>query len=406
MGTFLPAPRRAHYFSFLFTVGLILTGCSKETSQGAGAPGGPGGMAPPVAVAPAVLKQIQEADEFSARLEATETVEIRPRVNGTIEKVHFREGQEVRRGDLLFSIDPRPFQAELARAEAQWAAARSQAELAKAELARVQKLLELKAVSQQEFDQLTSGLRNADANVKAADAAVASARLNVEYAQIRAPISGRVSRANVTAGNLVGNAEPILTTLVSLDKVYAYFDASEETYLKYVKAARNSKSSATTATAVQMALSNDTGFPHEGRIDFIDNRLNPQTGAIRLRAVFNNNQRQFTPGLFARVRLSGKGQYQAVLTPDRAIGTDQNRRFVFVIGADGKPESRPVQLGALVDGMRVISSGLKAGELVVVNGLQRIRPGMPVSPQKLEVDARGMPIEPAPANNAPTKAAK
>jgi RND family efflux transporter MFP subunit len=373
----------------------VLSGCDRTRAEG-----GPGGFGPPpVSVAPAVAREVQAFDEFTGRLEATETVDIRPRVAGALTQVHFREGQLVKRGDALFTIDPRPFAAEAARAEAQLAAARTQAQLAASEVARVQKLLDLKAISTQEYDQLTASSRSADSNLKAADAALTSARLNLEYAYIRAPISGRVSRANVTAGNLVSVGETVLTTIVSQDKVYAYFDASEQTYLKYVRAARDGTrpSSRESKNPVLMGLANEQGYPHKGAVDFVDNRLNPTTGAMRGRAVFDNSQGLFTPGLFARLKLIGSGSFNAVLTPDRAIGTDQDKRFVLVVGENNVAQFRPVKLGVVIDGMRVIESGLKAGELVVVNGLQRVQPGMLVTPQKLEVDGSGMPIEPPPA---------
>ncbi|TAG71902.1 MAG: efflux RND transporter periplasmic adaptor subunit, partial [Burkholderiales bacterium] len=322
---------------------------------------------------------------------------------GTIERVHFKEGQGIRKGELLFSIDARPFRAELARAEAQLAAAQTQLELSKTEFDRAQKLLEIKAISRQEFDQLQSATRSSDANIRAAQAALQAARLNVEFAQIRAPISGRVSRANVTAGNLVGNAEPVLTTIVSQDKVFAYFDASESTYLKYAKAARESVRSGVRAPAnsVLIGLASEPGYPHKGAIDFIDNRLNPLTGAIRARAVFDNSSGEFTPGLIARVKLLGSGSYSAVMVPDRAIGTDQDKKFVLVVGGDNLAGFREVKLGALQEGMRVVASGVKAGEMVIVDGLQRVRPGMPVTAQKVALDQNGAPLAPGGASAPP-----
>lgn len=402
----LPPPLRSTRAAALLfsSFALLLGGCGRsDSAQAAGPP-----PAPAVSVAPAVERQIQEFDEFTGRLEATETVDVRPRVGGTIERVHFKEGQSVKKGDLLFTIDARPFRAELARAEAQLAAAQTQSDLAKTEFARAQKLLDIKAISKQEFDQLQSGTRSSDANILAAQAVVQAARLNVEYATIRSPIAGRISRANVTAGNLVGNAEPVLTTIVSQQKVYAFFDASEQTYLKYVKAARDGTraSSRENANPVLMGLANEQGYPHKGVIDFVDNRLNPQTGAIRARAVFDNAKGEFTPGLFARIKLIGSGSYQAVLVPDRAIGTDQDKKFVLVVGTDNVAQFREVKLGALQDGMRVIASGVKAGDAVIVDGLQRVRPGMPVAAQKLAVDSNGMPLPPsAPAapGGAPPK---
>ena len=366
-------------------VALLLAACGQKP-DGAGGHGGP----PPVSVAPATQREVQEFDEFTARLEAPDTVEVRARVAGTVEAVRFKEGQVVRKGDPLFSIDARAFKAEVARAEAQIAALKTQADLARADLARSEKLVSVNAVSQQEIDQLRSALRSAEANQKAAEAALVQARLNVEYANVTAPVSGRTSRANVTPGNLVGVGDPVLTSVVSSDKVYAYFDASEATYLKYMRSAKPVQ------TAVQMGLSNEQGYPHTGKLDFVDNRLNPATASIRVRAVFDNKAGQFTPGLYARVKLGGSGSYPGVVVPDRAITTDQTRKIVLIVGANNIVQPRAVTPGALIDGMRVVD-GVKAGELVVVDGLLRAFPGAPVTPQVLKVDDKGMPLPAAPA---------
>ena len=378
---------------------IVLAGCQSKADTPPPGAFGP----PPVSVAPAAQRQVQELDEFTGRLEAPESVDVRSRVTGYIKAVHFRDGQEVKKGDLLFTIDPDPYVAELDKARAQLASAQTQVELARADEARGQKLIDVKAISQQEYDQLTSGTRNAEANVKAAQAAVEAAQLNVGYTQIRAPIAGRVSRANpaATVGNLVNISDPVLTTIVSLDKVYAYFDAGEDAFLKYVRLDREGSrpSSRTHANPVLMGLADDDGYPHHGVMDFVDNRLNPLTGAIRARAVFDNTDRRFTPGLFARIKLIGSGTYSAVVTPDTAIGTDQSKKFVLVVGKDNKAEFREVHLGALINGMRVIRNGLNPGELVVVDGLQRVRPGTPVTPEKLQEDEAGMPIQPAPKTN-------
>lgn len=372
----------------------LLAGCNRSEAQGGGAP-----MAPPVSAAPAVARDVTLYEEFSGRIEAVESVELRSRVAGTLQTVHFRDGQELKRGAPMFTIDPRPFEAERSRADAQLVAARNAAALADTELVRTRKLIEQKAVSQQEADQAETAARNAQSAVKAAEAALAAARLNVEYTQIRAPIAGRASRANVTAGNLVGVGEPVLTTLVAQDKVHAWFDVSEQAWLR-VRGQLEGQG----AAKVEMALADERGFPHAGRVDFIDNRLNPATGAIRVRALFDNAERRFVPGLYARLRLAGGSARQAVLTPDRAIGTDQTKRYVFVIGPDKTAQFREVQLGALVGGMRIVSGGLKAGELVVVNGLQRVRPGAPVTAQVLAVDAQGQPVEAPPPGAAPASA--
>ena len=270
----------------------MLAGCGGPADAQGGAP-----RAPPVSVAPAVQRTITESEEFSGRLEATEYVELRPRVAGTIDKVHFVDGALVRKGDLMFTIDPRPFEAEVARAQSTLASNKAKLELAQSELVRAQKLLDSQAVSRQEVDQWTSGSRTSQADVLGAEAALRVARLNLEYTAVRAPISGRTSRANITVGNLV-NEQSVLTTIAGVSQVYAYFDGSEQTYLRFKATPSGGK-----AATVRMALANEQGFPHEGRLDFVDNRLNAQTGAIRLRASFDNSKGQFTPGLAARVRM-------------------------------------------------------------------------------------------------------
>lgn len=390
----------AHKFPPVFTWRLGLTGLALGASlvltacgKGAEAQGGP----PPaavVSVAPAVQRTVANSEEFSGRLEATDFVELRPRVAGTIDRVYFTDGATVRKGDLLFLIDPRPFDAELARAQSQLDATKARMDLAQTELGRAKTLLDSQAVSKQEFDQLTSGSRTSQADLRTAEAAVRTAQLNLAYTQVRAPIAGRVSRANITAGNLV-NEQAVLTTIAGVGRVYAYFDGSEQTYLR-LQAEKAAKPGGK-GPVVRMGLANETGHPHEGVVDFVDNRLNPQTGAIRLRASFDNSKGLFTPGLAARVVMESTADYSAVMVPDRAIGTDQTKKFVYVVGADGQPQFREVKPGALFGGMRVVQGGVKAGENVVVDGLQRIIPGMPVAPQVLQVDAQGMPIVPPPA---------
>lgn len=381
-------------------VALLLTACGQQQDQQQH--GGP----PPVTVAPAIAREVQDFDEFTARLEAPDTVEIRARVAGTLDKVHFREGQVVKKGEPLFTIDPRPFQAEVNRAEAQLAAARTAGDLSKSDLGRAEKLVAIQGVSQQEIDQLKAAVRNNEANVRAAEAAVVQARLNLEFTQVRAPVTGRSSRANVTPGNLVNIGDPVLTTLVSSDKVYAYFDASEATYLKYAAAARASGAQREAAYKVYIGLANEQGFPHEGRMDFVDNRLNPATATIRGRAVFDNKDGTFTPGLFARVKLQGTGAYTATLIPERAIGTDQSNKVVMVIGPNNIVQPRPVVPGAQFDGYRAVQ-GVKPGELVIIDGLQHAMPGAPVTPQTAKLDDKGRTVAPpqgaAPAAPAASK---
>lgn len=378
----------------LVALSALLGGCNGEAvSQPATPP------PPTVSVAPAIQREVQEFEEFTARLEAPDTVEVRARVAGALEQVHFTEGQQVAKGAMLFTIDPRPFAADVARAEAQLAAARNQAELSSSELARAEKLTSIQGVSQQELDQLRAGVRNSRSNIQSAEAALVQARLNLDFTRIRAPVAGRISRAQLTPGNLVGVGSPVLTTLVSQDRVFAYFDASEATYLKYLHLVRSGTLASPRTATVQawMGLADETGFPHQGRIDFVDNRLNPATGSIRGRAVFDNREGRFTPGLFARVKVVGSGKYQATLVADRAIGTDQTRKVVMLVGKDNVVQPREVQPGALMDGMRVVQ-GVKPGELVIVDGLQRAQPGAPVTPQVLKTDDKGLPIPAAPAS--------
>jgi RND family efflux transporter MFP subunit len=349
-----------------------------------------------VSVAPVTQRSVQTSEEFSARVEAQQTVELRSRVAGAIERVHFKEGQWVAKGALLFTIDPRPFAAEVARAQAQLASTRTAAELAKAERDRAEKLLPLRAVSLQEMDQLRAAERNAAAAEQAARAALNSAQLSLGYSRITAPVAGRMSRAEVTPGNLVGVGEPVLSTLVASDKVQVWFDASEATFLRVSQAMR----AGGPAPTVAVGLANEDGYPHTGTVDFIDNRLNPATGSIRVRAVMDNKDGRFTPGLSARVRLTSGAAAPATLVPERAIGTDQTRKIVFVVGEKNIVTPREVKLGALTDGMRVVT-GIKAGELVIVDGLQRAFPGAPVTPTVLKVDAQGMPIPAPPPPQGP-----
>jgi len=357
---------------------LVLAGCGAK----------PADPPPPPAVTAAAVpeREVTDWDEFTGRLEAVDQVEIRPRVTGYIDRVAFAEGKEVRKGEVLFEIDPRPYQAELARAEAQLAEARTGAELAAREVTRARRLVAVQAISREEYDSRVSAQAQGEASVQAAEAAVRTARLNLDWTRVRSPIAGRVSRAEVTAGNLVLAGPPtaaLLTTVMSLDPVYVYFDADERTYLKYAGLARDGTrpSSRDARTPIYLGLIDEDGqFPHKGYVDFVDNTVNPETGTIRARAVFSNKDRLFTPGLFARLKLEGSGQYRATLVVDRAVGTDQDKKYVLVLKPDSTVDYRSVQLGRLVDGLRVVTAGLKQGDEVVINGLQRVRPGMKVIP--------------------------
>jgi multidrug efflux system membrane fusion protein len=334
---------------------------------------------PPVSVAAAIEKEVIESDEFPGRVEAIEQVEVRARINGYLQSAHFKPGAEVKKGDLLFTIDPRPFEAQVAAAESQIASTRAQLELARTELARNEQMWADRATSKREFDDAATRVRTLEAQLRANEAALTTVRLNLSYTRIVAPISGRVSKAEITPGNLIQGEmppSPVLTTVVSVNPVYVSFQADESAYLKYIAGSRSG------ALAVAVGLADEDGFPHPGKLEFVDNRVDPASGTVRMRATVDNSKGRFTPGLFARVRLGDSARpRKAVLVADRAIGTDQSKRFVLVVGAENKAEYREVRIGRLADGLRVIESGLKPGEVIVVNGLQRVRPGAPVTPQ-------------------------
>ena len=363
-------------------VAFGLAGCDSANSKTQAAPAAAGG--PPISAAVVVEKQITETQEFSGRLEAVERVEIRSRVGGFITSVNFKPGSEVKKGDVLFVIDPRPFQAEMSRAEAAASSARAKADLAKLELSRAEKLLAEKAIPQRELDEKASGVKELDANVRAAQASFEAAKLNLSFTQVHAPINGRVGKAEITVGNLI-DGSAILTSVVSTDRIYASFDGDEDTYLRV--GAQSHKGAPVT---VRVGLANEEGYPHQGKLEFVDNQLDPKTGSVRMRATFANADNVLVPGLFARVQIDGgngaKDLTKAMLISERAIGTDQNRKFVFVVGADSKAEYRPVKLGPTIDGLRVVREGLKTGEKIVVNGLQRVRPGAPVTAQIVAMD--------------------
>jgi RND family efflux transporter MFP subunit len=339
---------------------------------------------PDVTVAEAIGKPVTDYNEYSGRFTAVDAAEVRPRVSGYVTKVAFPEGRFVHKGELLFKIDARPYQQDLDRAEAALTQARTRASLAESEAQRAKRLVEAQAISREEFDSRTSSLADNQAAVKAAESAVESARLNLDWTDVRAPISGRVSRAEVTLGNLVQSgpqSSTLLTTVVSQDPIYVYFDGDEQTYLEYAHrpAARRTGTAADDQNIVWVGLVNETGFPHRGRLDFVDNHVDPVTGTIKARAVFSNADGTFTPGLFARVKVPGGPKVNATLIRDAAVGTDQDKKYVLVLKPDNTVDYRPIQLGPLTDGLRVIKSGLKPGERIVVNGLQRVRPGMKVT---------------------------
>jgi RND family efflux transporter MFP subunit len=356
---------------------FILASCARN--EAAEAPQGP----PPVQAAKVLSKPVTEYDEFTGRFEAVERVEVRPRVSGYVTAARFEQGHAVKKGDILYVIDARPYQATLKHAQAELTRARTQLALASSEGERAEKLLAKRAISQEEFDARTSGSEQAAASLQAAEAAVESAALDLSFTEVRAPISGIVGRAEITAGNLVAAGQTLLTTLVSVDPIYVSFDGDERVYLKYNGLERSGelKSQRNGRNPLWAGLADEQGHPHEGVLVFLDNELDPNTGTIHARGLFKNPDRRFTPGMFARVKLIGSGRYDALLINDSAVGTDQSVKFVLKVGADNKIEYTPVKLGPLIDGLRVVREGLAANDVIVVKGLQMVRPGMPVTPQ-------------------------
>jgi membrane fusion protein, multidrug efflux system len=331
-----------------------------------------------VDVASVVSRRVIDWQTYSGRLEAVERVEIRPLVSGTLMAVHFKDGALVNKGDLLFTIDPRPYAAEVDRAQAQLQATEARAAYTAADLARGQRLLADNAIARRDFEEKQNAAREAAANQSAARAALAAAQLNLGYTRIAAPVAGQVSRAEVTVGNVVaaGGASQVLTTLVSVSRMYASFDVDEQSFLKYVNPGRVGKSG---QTAVFLGLANENGFPREGRVSSVDNRLDTSSGTIRVRAVFDNPDGVLLPGLYARVRLGGGAARDALLIDEKAVGTDQDKRFVLVVDPTDHTAYREVKLGPASDGLRVVEQGLQIGDRIVVNGLQRTRPGQAVT---------------------------
>jgi RND family efflux transporter MFP subunit len=334
-----------------------------------------------VTVAKPIAKKLTEWDEFTGRLGAVASVEVRARVSGYLQSANFKEGADVKEGDPLFLIDPRRYDAELARAKAERERAEAALELATAEAERAARLVQTKAISAEEADVKAKTRKGAEASLAAAQASVDQAKLEVDWTRVTAPISGRVGRKLVTEGNLITggpNGATILTTIVQLDPIYCYFDVDERSALKYRELARQGKRESALYHTIpaQMGLANQQGFPHEGKVDFVDNEISATTGSIKARSIFDNKDRLMSPGFFARLRIPGSGQYEAMLVRDTAIGSDQGRPFVYVVGGDGKATARSVVTGPLEDGLRIVREGLKAEDRVVINGLMAVRPGV------------------------------
>ncbi|CZV10581.1 RND family efflux transporter MFP subunit [Enterobacter cloacae] len=365
----------------------LLVGCDEGVAQNA-AP-----QAPTVSAADVVVKSISQWDSFNGRIEAVESVQLRPRVSGYIDKVNYIDGQEVKKGQVLFTIDDRTYRATLEQAQAALARAKTQASLAQSEANRTDKLVNTHLVSREEWEQRRAAAVQAQADIRAAQAAVDAAQLNLDFTKVTAPIDGRASRALITSGNLVtaGDSASVLTTLVSQKTVYVYFDVDESTYLHYQKLALSGKGAASNhqALPVEIGLVGEDGYPHQGKVDFLDNQLTPSTGTIRMRALLDNTQRQFTPGLFARVRLPGSAEFQATLIDDKAVLTDQDRKYVYVVDKESKAQRRDITPGRLADGLRIVQQGLKPGDKVIVDGLQKVfMPGMPVNAKTVAMTTR------------------
>jgi len=366
----------------LAAASLLVMGCRKSSTPPSSA-----AVTPPVSVAQPVPRKVNEWDEYTGRLASPATVEVRARVSGYIDKVHFKEGGEVKQGDLLFTIDQRPYQAAADRLKAELGAARARAELARGEAKRAEGLATTKAISTDTYETRRTSAMQAEESVHSAEAALKSAELDLEFTEVRTPISGRISNARVTEGNLVTGGSTanttLLTTVVSLDPLYCYFDADEASALRYRQMHREGKRTSAIFGPIpaEMALGNEQGFPRKGSVDFVDNQINPATGTIRARAVFPNHDQLMAPGFFARVRIPGAGEYDAVLVRDSAIGSDQGRMFVLTVDDKNVAVYRSIKTGPIVDGLRVVREGLKPTDRVIVSGLMTARPGLQVQPQ-------------------------
>jgi multidrug efflux system membrane fusion protein len=367
---------------FFFT--LILIGCGSKndtTDNKAQMP------VPNVKISQPVSQVVTEWDDYTGRIEAISSVDIRARVSGYLEKVNFIAGDQVKKGDLLFQIDPKSFVAQLNFAEAELERAKAKHELAKNDLGRAKRLFSAKAISEEEHDARTKGSQETLAAVQSAAANVATAKLNLEFTKIRAPIDGRIGRELITEGNLVGGGgadATLLTFIVSVDPVYVYVDVDERSALKYRRLAIQDGNRAR-PVPIQLAVSDEADFPHLGHIDYISPRADITTGTISLRGVLANPDDLLSPGFFARLQVRGSAPYSALLIPDRAIATDQAQRFVWVVNQDQKVEYRKVLLGTHVGQLRVITEGLKTDEWVVIEGIQKLMPSIQVNPERISL---------------------
>ena len=379
---------------------LLLTACAQQPQTTAAPP------PPKVTVSQPSSRDVVEWEEYTGRLEAAESVEVRARVNGYLQSIHFKDGVIVKKGDLLFVIDPRPYQAELERAKAELALAIARLERTEKDLARAQKLLQARAASQEEVDTRVADQRQAQESVQAARAMVNAAQLNVEFTQVRAPISGRISRYFVSVGNLINGGTTVqstlLTTIVSLDPIYCYFDADERAYLKDIRLLRGGEraNGRDGKLPAYVGLADEEAFPHQGYIDFMDNRLDPKTGTITGRVVLPNPDLLLAPGLFARVRLPSGSKYKALLLPPEAVSSDLSQQFVFVVDDQNLVQYRKVTLGPIIDGLRVVRDGIQPEDWVIVKGVQRAKTGAKVDPIKQAIPDARPPLPPTPEHTA------
>jgi len=355
----------------------LLSGCGR--SQASAPPDAAASAPPQITVAQVIARPLHHWEELTGTLQAVNVVAVHPRVSGYVDSVQFVEGARVKREQLLFQIDPRPFQLEVDRLNAELARAQSKLEFANAGRARAERLFAQNAIAREEYEQLTSAQTEAQADVASIHAQLGTARLNLDFTHVRSPIDGRVSRAIITPGNLVSSTD-VLTNVVSDDPIYAYFDTDEATYLKFAK------QDAAARSPVYLGLAGESGYPHEGKLDFLDNQVDPRSGTIRARAIFDNKDGRFTPGLFGRIKLVSRDSYDAILIDDRAIGTDLGKKYVLVLKSDDSLEYRLVDLGPDIDGLRVVTSGLQPSDVIVVNGLQHVMPGIKVQPSRVSMD--------------------
>lgn len=378
-----------HRLSYLLASAVIITACERPPQASA-----PTVPPAPVTVSKALNTELVEWDEFIGRLAAPASVEIRARVSGYLEKIHFKEGSDVKEGDLLITIDPRPYQAVVDRTQADVERAMVRVELARMEAKRAKALIESKAIAVEEIEQRNQALAEAEASLRSARATHETAKLDLEFTQLKSPITGRIGQALVTEGNLVSGGSnnsnaTVLTSIVSVNPIQCYLDVDEQSALKYRRLRSQGKraSALDQEIVAEMGLANEQGFPHRGVIDFVDNQLDPSTGVIRSRAVFANPDGAMAPGFFARVRIPGSGKYNALLVRDVAVGSDQGKPFLMVVGADDLVKQTPVELGPLHEGLRVVKSGINKEDRIIVDGLALVRNGAKVA-VKAEVDMK------------------